>query len=178
MAQARRSLGRSGWPDLVRCWRGGRGGRLSTAAAAGLAGRQARIRCLKFDLDVPGVVSVQAGSCTDPRAAKRWWPRWSMRSTWGACPETKLVFDLHWRYGLPSASRLAAVLAGQPVMWLEDPLPPENISGPARGVGGVEVRPVGRPVLDLPCLQGSHDSRGRRCRWTRSPRSVGIGAHT
>jgi len=47
----------------------------------------------------------------------------------GAGPTTELAFDLHWRYDLGSALRIARALEGEPILWLEDPPPPDNVAG-------------------------------------------------
>ncbi len=41
-------------------------------------------------------------------------------------PAVDLALDCHWRYSLPDITRLGHRLAEFGLMWLEDPLPPEN----------------------------------------------------
>ncbi|QLG29490.1 mandelate racemase/muconate lactonizing enzyme family protein [Halorarum halophilum] len=43
-----------------------------------------------------------------------------------------LGFDLHWNYGVPSASRLAGKLEPFDVAWLEDPVPPDTVAAHRR----------------------------------------------
>ena len=84
---------------------------------------------LKFDLDVPGLVPVHPGSRTAPAGAADLARQIVGAVRDGAGPAVELAFDLHWRYDLPSAARIAEALSGEPVAWLEDPLPPDNIAG-------------------------------------------------
>ncbi|MEQ3552727.1 mandelate racemase/muconate lactonizing enzyme family protein [Pseudonocardia nematodicida] len=84
---------------------------------------------LKFDLDVPGLVPVRAGSRTMPVGGASLARDMVAAIREGAGPDTELAFDLHWRYDFGSAMRIARALADLPVLWLEDPLPPENVSG-------------------------------------------------
>ena len=43
-----------------------------------------------------------------------------------------VAFDCHWSYNLSDALRLLTALDGLPILWLEDPLPPENVDALAR----------------------------------------------
>ena len=43
----------------------------------------------------------------------------------------EVAFDCHWRYAPGDALRLARRLEGMTVMWLEDPVPPENVKAMA-----------------------------------------------
>ena len=100
--------------------------RLAARAAEAVA---AGFDALKFDLDVPGVVPVHPGSRTAPAGAEQLVAAMVEAVRAGAGPDVELAFDLHWRYDLPSAARIAQALIGEPIMWLEDPLPPENVAG-------------------------------------------------
>ncbi len=42
--------------------------------------------------------------------------------------ETDIMFDLHWKYDLGSSVRLLRAVEPFGVMWIEDPLPPEDLS--------------------------------------------------
>ncbi len=97
----------------------------SRARAAVSAGFTA----LKFDLDVPGLVPERTGSRSMPSGAEVLARSIVDAVRRGAGESTELAFDLHWRYDLASAARLARALEGVPLLWLEDPLPPENIHG-------------------------------------------------
>jgi gluconate/galactonate dehydratase len=46
--------------------------------------------------------------------------------------EVDVAFDCHWRYQVADAQRLAHELEPLGLMWLEDPVPPENVSALAR----------------------------------------------
>ena len=56
-------------------------------------------------------------------------------ATWSASPppdrrlgdEVDAAFDCHWRYQVSDAQRLAHELEPLGLMWLEDPVPPENV---------------------------------------------------
>ncbi|MFB6113029.1 MAG: mandelate racemase/muconate lactonizing enzyme family protein [Halodesulfurarchaeum sp.] len=43
-------------------------------------------------------------------------------------PDVDLAFDVHWDYSLDSAKRLARELEPYDLLWLEDIVPPENVS--------------------------------------------------
>ena len=97
-------------------------GRAAQAVAAGFD-------ALKFDLDVPGLVPVNPGSRSMPLGAESLARDMVDAIRDGAGPQTELAFDLHWRYDYASALRLATAVSAAPILWLEDPLPPENVSG-------------------------------------------------
>jgi len=84
---------------------------------------------LKFDLDVPGLVPLHAGSKTMPPGGEELAELMVAAVRRGAGPSTEIAFDLHWRYDLASAMRIARALEGIPLLWLEDPLPPDNVAG-------------------------------------------------
>lgn len=83
---------------------------------------------LKFDVDVPGLLPAHAdvhgrrpdfGLLEAMLAAVR-------EATRGA---VEIALDCHWRYDLPSALRIADACRSHGVLWLEDPLAPDNVSG-------------------------------------------------
>lgn len=84
---------------------------------------------LKFDLDVPGLVPTRVGSRSMPPGAESLAHDMADAIADGAGPGVELAFDLHWRYDMASAARLASAVDHLPILWLEDPLPPENITG-------------------------------------------------
>lgn len=84
---------------------------------------------LKFDLDVPGLVPVHRGSRTMPPGGEHLATKMVDAIRDGAGDGVELAFDLHWRYDAPSAARLAEAVSHVPILWLEDPLPPENVEG-------------------------------------------------
>ncbi len=102
---------------------------LDLLASRARAAVQKGFDALKFDLDVPGLVPVRVGSRALPPGAEALARDMADAIVDGAGPGVELAFDLHWRYDMASAVRLAAAVDHVPVMWLEDPLPPENVSG-------------------------------------------------
>jgi len=102
---------------------------LELLASRARAAVQKGFDALKFDLDVPGLVPVRVGSRTLPPGAESLARDMADAIVDGAGPGVELAFDLHWRYDMASAVRLANAIEHVPVMWLEDPLPPENVSG-------------------------------------------------
>jgi len=94
--------------------------RAAEAAAAGFT-------MLKFDLDVPtphGDVTV-AGRLSDAQVAH---VVELARAACAAVPDqVEVGFDLHWRYDVETAVRIARGLDGSGAMFLEDPVPPDNV---------------------------------------------------
>lgn len=90
---------------------------------------EAGFTALKFDLDVPGLIPEMPGSRTAPRGAEQVVALIADAVREGAGSDVDVAFDLHWRYDLASAARIADALGNRPVLWLEDPLPPHNIDG-------------------------------------------------
>lgn len=84
---------------------------------------------LKFDLDVPGLVPTKSGSRMMPTGAESLATDMVDAIRDGAGDGVELAFDLHWRYDVTSALRLAKAVSHVPILWLEDPLPPENVAG-------------------------------------------------
>jgi gluconate/galactonate dehydratase len=82
---------------------------------------------LKFDLDVPNpyTLDTQAGTLTHAEIAYMASLVEAVRSTVGET--TDIAFDCHWRYNVSDAQRLAHALEPYGLLWLEDPVPPENI---------------------------------------------------
>jgi L-alanine-DL-glutamate epimerase-like enolase superfamily enzyme len=56
-------------------------------------------------------------------------------------PDVGLAIDCHWNYGVAAAVSLARAVEPHRLLWLEDPLPPENI----RALGEVQ-RATGTPI--------------------------------
>jgi L-alanine-DL-glutamate epimerase-like enolase superfamily enzyme len=95
---------------------------------------------LKFDLDVPN--PHQLDTTDDPYPA-RWWlepynraisnaERRFMESLVAAVreevgPDLMLMMDCHWKFNVPDAIKLAQALEPYDLLWLEDPVPPENV---------------------------------------------------
>lgn len=102
---------------------------LELLAARARAAVEAGFDALKFDLDVPGLVPTKAGSRTMPPGAESLARDMADAIVDGAGPGVELAFDLHWRYDMASAVRLASAVEHVPILRLEDPLPPENVAG-------------------------------------------------
>ena len=51
----------------------------------------------------------------------------------------EIAVDCHWNYDIDSAIRLARALTELKLMWLEDPVPPENIASVAKVQSATEI---------------------------------------
>jgi gluconate/galactonate dehydratase len=84
---------------------------------------------VKFDLDVPTPYSrkssQETGSLSNQEISYLASLVGAVRASVG--DDTDILFDLHWKYDLVSSIRLAKMIEEHGVMWLEDPVPPENI---------------------------------------------------
>jgi gluconate/galactonate dehydratase len=78
---------------------------------------------LKFDLDAPNPYTRDTHSGTLSHAEIKFMV--SLVEAVG--DEVDVAFDLHWRYNVSDAQRLAYELEPYGLMWLEDPVPPDNI---------------------------------------------------
>jgi L-alanine-DL-glutamate epimerase-like enolase superfamily enzyme len=116
-------------------------GRAYARAAAGelftpeLYARRARevvaelgFSALKFDLDVPTPYVQDTASGTLTRAEIAAMVELAAAVVEAAGPEVDVAFDCHWRYQVADAQRLAHELEGLGLLWLEDPVPPENVA--------------------------------------------------
>ncbi len=101
-----------------------------TATAKRMADRGFKI--LKFDVDVPAVCETDEYNrhlssmeiefaATLIRAARQ-----------ATDKSIEIAVDCHWNYDVQSAIRLASALEDCKLMWLEDPVPPENIASIAK----------------------------------------------
>jgi L-alanine-DL-glutamate epimerase-like enolase superfamily enzyme len=95
---------------------------------------------LKFDLDTPNPYTTDISE--DPHPRRRWFEpynrtignaerRWMVEVV-AACreavgPDIMLGMDAHWKFSVNDAIKLAQDLEPFNLMWLEDPIPPENI---------------------------------------------------
>jgi L-alanine-DL-glutamate epimerase-like enolase superfamily enzyme len=87
---------------------------------------------LKFDLDVPNPHTRDTHSGTLTHAEIGYMVS-LVEAVRGAVDDTvDICFDLHWRYNVSDATRLAHELEPYGLMWLEDPVPPENIEAQRR----------------------------------------------
>jgi gluconate/galactonate dehydratase len=81
---------------------------------------------LKFDLDVPTPYTKDTASGTLSRAEIRYMVSLAAAVIDAVGDEVDVAFDCHWRYNVADAQRLAHELEPLGLMWLEDPVPPEN----------------------------------------------------
>jgi gluconate/galactonate dehydratase len=87
---------------------------------------------IKFDLDVPNQYTLDTFSGTLTNAEVKFMVS-LVEAVREAVGETvDICFDLHWRYNVSDAQRLAYELEPYGLMWLEDPVPPENIEAMRR----------------------------------------------
>jgi L-alanine-DL-glutamate epimerase-like enolase superfamily enzyme len=100
---------------------------------------------LKFDLDIANPYTRDVSDDPDPR---RWWyepynrtistaERRFMEARVAAIrdavgPDVMLAMDCHWKYNVSDAIQLAQTLEPYDLLWLEDPVPPENIDALAK----------------------------------------------
>lgn len=95
---------------------------------------------IKFDLDTPNPYTLDTTS--DPHPRRRWFEPFnrvigSREMTWmvdvvravrdAVGPEIMVAMDAHWKFNVNDAIRLAQALEPFDLLWLEDPVPPENI---------------------------------------------------
>jgi L-alanine-DL-glutamate epimerase-like enolase superfamily enzyme len=94
---------------------------------------------LKFDLDVPNphTLDIHSGTLTNAEIKFMVSLVEAVREAVG--DEVDIAFDLHWRYNVSDAQRLAYELEPYGLMWLEDPVPPENIEAMRRVTKGTRT---------------------------------------
>jgi L-alanine-DL-glutamate epimerase-like enolase superfamily enzyme len=95
---------------------------------------------IKFDLDTPNPHTIDISD--DPHPRRRWFEPFNrtigtremawmvdvVRAVRDAVgPEVMVAMDAHWKYGVNDAIKLAQALEPFDLLWLEDPVPPENI---------------------------------------------------
>src|SRR3954470_6337255 len=109
------------------------------AARAKEVAEERGFSALKFDLDVPTphVQDTASGTLTRGEIAARVEPA---AAAVDAVPtDVEVAFDCHWRYRVGDARRLARELEDVGVLWLEDPIPPDDVPGLARVQAGTAV---------------------------------------
>ncbi len=83
---------------------------------------------IKFDLDVPTPYTKDynraSGSLSNKEAKFLSGLVGRVREAVGE--DVDILFDIHWRFNLQSATRIAKSIEKYDVMWLEDPVPPSN----------------------------------------------------
>lgn len=87
---------------------------------------------LKFDLDVPNPYTRDTHSGTLTHAEVKYMVSLVEAVREAVGDTVDISFDLHWRYNVSDAQRLAHELEPYGLMWLEDPVPPENIEAMRR----------------------------------------------
>lgn len=117
-------------------WDASKKDRLTAEAYASRAQEMASrgFSILKFDVDVPTPYetdeynrSLSAPEVDHAESLVR-----AVRDAVG--PHVGLAIDCHWNYGVEAAIQLARALEPHRLLWLEDPVPPENI----RAIGEVQ----------------------------------------
>jgi L-alanine-DL-glutamate epimerase-like enolase superfamily enzyme len=87
---------------------------------------------LKFDLDVPNPHTLDTHSGTLTHAEIKYMVSLVEAVREAVGDTVDISFDLHWRYNVSDAQRLAYELEPYGLMWLEDPVPPENVEAMGR----------------------------------------------
>jgi L-alanine-DL-glutamate epimerase-like enolase superfamily enzyme len=100
---------------------------------------------IKFDLDVENPYTRDVSE--DPSPRRSWYEPYNrtisaserdyMESLVAAVrdavgPRVDLIMDCHWKFGVNDAIQLANALERYDLLWLEDPIPPENIDAQAK----------------------------------------------
>jgi L-alanine-DL-glutamate epimerase-like enolase superfamily enzyme len=117
-------------------WDASGGDHLTTDAYSRRAREMAQkgFRILKFDVDVPTPYETDEYNrdLSHPEIEHMAALVGAVREAVGK--EVGLAIDCHWNYGVQAAIELARALSGYNLLWLEDPVPPENI----RAIGVVQ----------------------------------------
>ncbi|GAC1446034.1 MAG: mandelate racemase/muconate lactonizing enzyme family protein [Chloroflexota bacterium] len=100
------------------------------ARAREVAGRG--FTALKFDLDVPNPYMRDTHSGTLSHGEIRYMVSLVQAVREAVGDTVDIAFDCHWRYNVSDAQRLAYELEPYGLMWLEDPVPPENVDAMRR----------------------------------------------
>jgi L-alanine-DL-glutamate epimerase-like enolase superfamily enzyme len=82
---------------------------------------------MKFDLDVPNPYTADTQSGTLTHAEIRFMTELVAAVRQAVGDTVDIAFDCHWRYQVSDAQRLAYELEPFGLLWLEDPVPPENV---------------------------------------------------
>jgi L-alanine-DL-glutamate epimerase-like enolase superfamily enzyme len=100
---------------------------------------------IKFDLDAPNPYTADISD--DPHPRRHWFEPFNrtissaerrhmvalveaVREAVG--PDVMLAMDCHWKFNVGDAIKLAQALEPYDLLWLEDPVPPENIDAQAK----------------------------------------------
>lgn len=87
---------------------------------------------LKFDLDVPNPYTQDSQSGTLTHAEIKYMASLVQAVREAVGDSVDISFDCHWRYNVSDAQRLAYELEPYGLLWLEDPVPPENVEAMRR----------------------------------------------
>ena len=83
---------------------------------------------MKFDIDVPMPYETDEYNRSLSNAEVDCATTLAMAVREAVGSEIELAIDCHWNYGVQTAIALAQALEPCRLMWLEDPIPPENIA--------------------------------------------------
>jgi L-alanine-DL-glutamate epimerase-like enolase superfamily enzyme len=86
---------------------------------------------LKFDIDLPRIPGEDLHARTIAPAQMDRQVELIEAAVNAVQGRAEVAFDCHWRYAPHDALRLARRLESLPVLWLEDPVPPENVAAMA-----------------------------------------------
>jgi gluconate/galactonate dehydratase len=87
---------------------------------------------LKFDLDLPLLPGEDLYARTISPAQMDRQVALAEATVAAVAGRADVAFDLHWRYAPADALRLARSLEHLPLLWLEDPTPPQDLASVAR----------------------------------------------
>ena len=87
---------------------------------------------LKFDLDLPLLPGEDIYARTISPAQMDRQVALAEATVTAVAGKADVAFDLHWRYAPADALRLARSLEHLPLLWLEDPTPPQDLASVAR----------------------------------------------
>jgi len=87
---------------------------------------------LKFDLDLPLLPNEDLYARTISAAQLARQVELAEATVEAVAGRADVAFDLHWRYAPADALRLAHALEHVPLLWLEDPTPPQDLESVAR----------------------------------------------
>jgi len=98
---------------------------------------------IKFDLDIPTPYSTNLGQKSGSLNNREidYLAELVRAVREGVGEEHDIMFDLHWKYDLGSSIRLLRAMEPFGVMWIEDPLPPEDLSLLSR-LTGMTTTPI------------------------------------
>ena len=86
---------------------------------------------LKFDLDLPLLEHEDLYARTISAAQLERQVAIAEATVDAVAGRAEVAFDLHWRYAPADALRLAHALEHVPLLWLEDPTPPQDLASVA-----------------------------------------------